>query len=59
MNNGESLGSLTMRLCFRTMDRVVHVNGTRNRKNRLAASGIALGEMVRVGTASTRLPGGW
>lgn len=59
MNNGESLGSLTMRLCFRTMDRVVHVNGTRNRKNRLAAAGIALGEMVRVGTASTRLPGGW
>lgn len=48
MDNGESFGSLTMRLCFRTMDREVHVNRIRNRKDRLAAAGIAPGEAVRV-----------
>ena len=40
-DNWESLGSLTM-------DREVHVNGTKNRKDGLAATGIAPGEVVRV-----------
>lgn len=62
VDNGESLGSLTMRLCFRTMDREVHVNRTRNRKDRLAATGIAPGGAVRVWVrpaAASQRVGNW
>lgn len=48
MANGESLVSLTMRLCFSMMDKKVHVNETRNRKDGLAATGITPREAVRV-----------
>ena len=58
MVNVESLGSLTMSLCFRMMDRKVHVNGTRNRKDGLAATGIAPREAVSLGMTTSHLPGG-
>ena len=58
MANVESLGSLTISLCFRMMDRKVHVNGTRNRKDGLAATGIAPREAVSLGMTTSHLPGG-